>query len=249
MTHTLTAIVLLAGVLFSSDDALAGNFRVAPVRISLDSQMRSTLVTVSNRGDTPVRLQLDVHRWDESPTGEVLLEPSGDVVVFPSLLVLAAGESRAVRVGMIAPVERLEQSFRLIVEELPDQVQAARGIALRMRMSVPIFVTDDAAREAPRLDPPILAAPRTLHVVLGNDGERHFKPLALNVTLVDASGRTAHQRIPGWYVLPRHTREYSVVLPPEIDCLREARVRLEHDGAALEQVQTFAGRCGSSASR
>lgn len=249
MTHTLTAMVLLAGVLSSSDDALAGNFRVAPVRISLDSQMRSTLVTVSNRGDTAVRLQLDVHRWDESPTGEVLLEPSGDVVVFPSLLVLAAGESRAVRVGTTAPVERLERSFRLIVEELPDQVQEDPGIALRMRMSVPIFVTDTGARAAPRLDAPTLATPRTLRVALGNEGERHFKPLALHVTLVDASGRTTHQRIPGWYVLPRHVREYSVALPPEIDCLREARVRLEHDGAALERVQAFDGRCVPSASR
>lgn len=249
MTHTLTAMVLLAGVLSSSDDALAGNFRVAPVRISLDEQRRSALVTVSNRGDTPVRLQLDVHRWDESATGEVRLERSADVVVFPSLLVLAVGESRAVRVGTTSTVERLEQSFRLIVEELPDETQDAPGIALRMRMSVPVFVSAGAAREAPRLDAPTLTAPRTLHVVLGNDGERHFKPLALHVTLVDASGRSAHQRIPGWYVLPRHIREYSVELPPEIDCLREARVRLEHDGAALERVQTFDGRCEPSASR
>ena len=70
------------------------------------------------------------------------LEPSADVTFFPKLVELAAGASRNIRVGINAGVARdVEQSFRIFIEELPDQsAPAANTVALRTKVGIPVFV-------------------------------------------------------------------------------------------------------------
>jgi len=60
--------------LVAASSARAGNFQVSPVRVSLDEKTRSVLLTLSNRGSAPVRLQVDAYRWDETPTGTPVIE-------------------------------------------------------------------------------------------------------------------------------------------------------------------------------
>ena len=61
---------------------------------------------------------------------------------FPKLVELAAGASRNIRIGINAGVARdVEQSFRLFVEELPDQsTPAANAVAIRTKVGIPVFV-------------------------------------------------------------------------------------------------------------
>ncbi len=70
------------------------------------------------------------------------LEPSADVTFFPKLVELAAGTSRNIRVGINAGVARdVEQSFRIFIEELPDQsAPAANTVAIRTKVGIPVFV-------------------------------------------------------------------------------------------------------------
>ncbi len=70
------------------------------------------------------------------------LEPSTDVTFFPKLVELAAGASRNIRVGINAGVARdVEQSFRIFIEELPDQsAPVANTVALRTKVGIPVFV-------------------------------------------------------------------------------------------------------------
>src|SRR5580765_183796 len=70
------------------------------------------------------------------------LNPSSDVQFFPKLIELAAGTSRNIRIGIKAGTARdVEQSFRLFIEELPDQsAPSANAVALRTKVGIPVFV-------------------------------------------------------------------------------------------------------------
>lgn len=193
--------------------ARAGNFQVSPVRVALDDKTRSVLVTLDNRGTTPLRLQIDAHHWDETPDGETLLEPTDEVVVFPSLLELGVGESRAIRVGTTTPADERERTYRIVVEEVPDTTRPTTGVAIRMRLSVPVFVGRRGGAALPRLEAPTVDAGRNLHMSVVNDGDRQFKPLALVAEISDGRGGKVPLRIAGWYVLAHHRRDYVVPLP------------------------------------
>ena len=70
------------------------------------------------------------------------LNPSADVTFFPKLVELAGGASRNIRIGISPALARdVEQSFRLFIEELPDQ-SAPKGnaVALRTKIGIPVFV-------------------------------------------------------------------------------------------------------------
>lgn len=234
MTRWKLLIVFIG--LVASHSARAGNFQVSPVRVSLDERTRSVLLTLSNRGSAPVRLQVDAYRWDETTSGTPVLEATDEVVVFPSLLELAVGESRTIRVGTAAPADARERTYRIIVEEQPGASGPSNGIAIRMRLSVPIFIVNRAGLAVPRVDAPTLDAQRQLHVAIANDGTRHFKPLALQVLVTDDLGKVTTHKIAGWYVLANHRRDYVIALPAAVRCARQVKLRLESDPGLLEQT-------------
>ena len=82
----------------------ASSFQVNPIRITLTPQGASSLVAVRNEGSDRLRLQVDFYAWDQSKQGEMILNPTDDLVVYPSLLTVDAGNERNVRVGTKSPV-------------------------------------------------------------------------------------------------------------------------------------------------
>ena len=99
------AVSLLGGPL--ARPAAASNFNVNPTQVFLSSKATSALVTVRNDSTDQLRFQLSVFAWDQSPSGELVLTPTDDIVFFPSLLTLGPNEERRVRVGRVtAPGEK-----------------------------------------------------------------------------------------------------------------------------------------------
>ena len=138
--HLIPAVVV--ALLLAPHAAIASNFTVTPTEVNLSASATSALVTLRNGSKLPLRFEVTLVSWSEDEHGKMTLNPSSDVTFFPKLVELAAGASRNIRIGINAGTARdVEQSFRLFVEELPDQsAPAANAVALRTKIGIPVFV-------------------------------------------------------------------------------------------------------------
>src|SRR5436190_6649626 len=130
--------VAIVALLLAPHAATASNFTVTPTEINLSTSATSALITLRNGGKTPLRFEVTLVNWSEDEHGRMTLTPSTEVTFFPKLIELAGGASRNIRIGINAGFARdVEQSFRLFVEELPDQsapAPAANAVALRTKI-------------------------------------------------------------------------------------------------------------------
>ena len=74
------------------------------------------LLTLRNESNETLQFQLSVFAWTQSPLGQMELEPTEDVVFFPTLLTLKPKETRRVRVGSATPQDVREKTYRIFVE-------------------------------------------------------------------------------------------------------------------------------------
>ena len=129
-------------LLLAPHAAIASNFTVTPTEVDLSASATSALVTLRNGSKLPLRFEVTLFSWSEDEHGKMALTPSSDVTFFPKLVELAGGASRNIRIGINAGMARdVEQSFRLFIEELPDQsAPKANAVALRTKIGIPVFV-------------------------------------------------------------------------------------------------------------
>ena len=229
----------LASVVFSlvfsqAEHAFASTFKVAPIKVYLTAQTPTSLLTLTNTSDQPLRFQISAFSWSQSRAGELELAPTEDIIFFPALLTLKAGEERNVRVGYtkrVAPP--IEESFRIFFEELPSSEPAPENgaqIKVLTKMGIPIFV-------APKDGTPRVAISqstsndRSLSFSVENLGNAHFTIRSVQVTGRDASGTELFSRqFDGWYILPRGARDYSLpVTAKECTGLADIDVKLSTD--------------------
>src|SRR5689334_10246455 len=117
--------------------AWGSNLQVSPIRLDTDEKTRTTLLTVRNVGRERMRLQASAAAWTQDEHGEMVLQPTREVAYFPSMLELAPGESRQIRIGTTAGSGTHEKTYRVTVEQLPSLEAEQPGIHLLMKTSVP----------------------------------------------------------------------------------------------------------------
>lgn len=124
----------LAGV------ASAGALRVAPVLLQMEAPQQTASLTVWNDGAEPIDVQVRVLRWRQVDGADVL-EPTQDVVVSPPITTLAPGAENVVRVVRVSTADVAgEESYRVLVDELPDPARVRDGtVTLVLRHSIPVF--------------------------------------------------------------------------------------------------------------
>src|SRR5262249_3846189 len=144
--------------------------------------------------------------------GQPELTPTRDVVFYPSIVSLNAGEARKIRVAVTRKVGAIELTYRIFVEELPPPANVQGGIRVLARFGIPIFLRPPEPRALP------LAKLRLVsdHVELGlaNRGNAHFVASSVRVRGRSAEGVPVFkQDLVGWYVLARSERVYEIALP------------------------------------
>src|SRR6185503_20021570 len=120
--------------------AAAATFTVDPTQIFLTGRSGSVLLTLRNESTEVLQFQLSVFAWAQSPSGEMRLEATEDIVFFPTLLTLKPMETRRVRVGSATAQEVREKTYRIFVEELPPTNAVGNGVRVLTKMGIPIFV-------------------------------------------------------------------------------------------------------------
>ena len=157
--------------------AAARSFTVNPTQIFLAPKITSPLLTLRNESDETLRFQLTVFKWDQTPQGEMKLDPTQDIVFFPALLSLSPKEERKVRVGATTSFAASEKTYRIFVEELPPQPGGATQSAVRVltKMGVPIFLQPAKIQAQGSLND-LMVKEGTFTFNVRNPGNVHFVP-------------------------------------------------------------------------
>lgn len=191
------------GVGFGAAPARAGALTVMPVRVEVPSNRRFCALTLGNRGDRAVTVQVRGFGWTRDSRGNDALTPDPAFAINPPIATIAPQTERLIRCSLPAaqPDAGPQQQWRLIVDELPDPALAKPGVVQTLlRISVPVFRADDKA--APRLT----AAMTVTGVRLSNAGTRYAK--VLRVSMGGQGGATVSDR--PFYLLAGGTLDLPV---------------------------------------
>ena len=177
------AAIALTGI---PDRADAGSLRIMPIRVETAPDARFCSLTIANDEDQPVSVQVRGYGWSKDASGTDVLTEDSAFQVNPTILTLAAREQRLVRCGL-PPLPgkgaQNEQTWRLLIDELPRPGPSLGGIRTLLRISLPVFRAPADAqpdlvwsmREA------VTGGAAQPELVIENHGSRHAQVLALEV--------------------------------------------------------------------
>ncbi len=196
----------------------SGQWRVAPVRITLEGAAKSSVITVTNEGDETIHLQGKAMEWTQDAEGKDVFEETKDLIFFPRILMLAKGEKKLVRAGIRTPADSTEKTYRLFIEEIPQPKQTTSGatqLTVAIRFGVPVFVRPMKQELRGDLASATLEQ-GVLSAVVKNTGNLHFRITEIVVTGRNGRGEEVFtEKLNGWYLLAGAARAYSTPIPTD----------------------------------
>jgi fimbrial chaperone protein len=212
--RSLTGAAIASVGVTLSPRARAFSLKVTPIPILITGGATSTMVEIENQGPDPLRVQAQVFDWTQTPTGDDKLDPSGELIVFPSMVTIAATSTRKVRVGTQGGYGPAEKPFRVIFAELPPDSTPLNGqdelVKVVAHVSVPIFVKPPGALAAIKIEG-LSATKDRVRFGLRNTGNAHALVEKVRVELLSEGGQvTGSTEVAGWYVLPGLLRPFDV---------------------------------------
>jgi fimbrial chaperone protein len=213
--------------------AQAAVLQLAPIPVEVEAPQAAAVLSLSNRAPAEVALQARVFRWTQT-NGEDRLEPTQDVVVSPPIATLPAGQTLTLRVVRVVgqPVAA-EETYRILVDELPSDKRTAKGQSLRilMRYSVPVFYAPaEASKDEPALSWQLKrGAKGALTLTATNPGARRvrFSELQLVEPASKAAALAKGSELSG-YVLAGHTMHWTVPAAKDFPARAGGTYRLEY---------------------
>ncbi len=202
----LPAVVMaLAGTLATAE---AATIHVRPIGIELQAPAAASVLTLTNRGRELVTAQVRVFRWKQVG-GRDVLEPTRDVVASPPILRMRPGRENVIRVVRVAkrPVKG-EESYRLIIDQIPDRKRKGVGVVFAMRYSIPVFFHAPAASPS-RISWKAARKGRTFVLTARNTGTRHERISKLRIVTGRGKSLVISKGLAG-YVLGNSARVWRV---------------------------------------
>ncbi|PNE04238.1 type 1 pili usher pathway chaperone CsuC [Alcanivorax sp. MD8A] len=143
LSALLALLILLPGL------SCAGQLTVAPIRLTLAPNQANATFTLTNNASSEGFYQLQLLAWDQVD-GQQQLRQQQDLVVTPPVTMIPGNTDQVVRIIRQQPtVSDKEKSYRLIISEIPDtESDSGAQLKVLLRLSVPVFVGDDAQQPA-----------------------------------------------------------------------------------------------------
>jgi fimbrial chaperone protein len=192
----------------SASYANAASLRVAPTNLELIAPDSAATLNLTNEANRPINIQVRVFKWSQV-NGVEQLEPTSDVVASPPSAKMQASADYVVRVVRVskAPV-RKEESYRVIVDELPDPSRAKSGtVTLVVRYSVPVFFRNPDA-SAPNVAWNLTRSGGSLMLTARNNGDSRFR--LSNVVLKQGETKIGSKSGLVGYVLGGATMQWPI---------------------------------------
>lgn len=217
----LACLAFCTGIVILSDaPARAGEWRVYPIRLTLERGSRIGTLNVQNDGDAPMNFQVKGMEWSQDVEGKDHYTETKDLIFFPKILMIPPHEERVIRLGLKGVAGVKEKTYRLFVEEIspPRKEPDAGGatVAVNIRFAVPIFVPpakEESVGEVLKteINKGIVSAS------LRNTGNVHFRIPSILFRGKDSKGsETFSQAVDGWYLLNGTTRSFSTRISAEV---------------------------------
>lgn len=187
------SVLFVAMILLSwSANAQTLALRVAPVLIDVAAPGRAAQLTLRNEHRISLNVQLRIFKWIQNENGDNLIE-TDDVAVSPPIMTLAPNVEYVARIVRVAKLPAVaEESYRLLVDELPAPgASGNRTVSFVVRQSIPVFFGGDRATPA---DVSWSIRPDGKRYILAasNSGTRRLRVAKL--TLKDRQGTILAQR-------------------------------------------------------
>ena len=194
MTRRLLRLTIFSAALLAGSPAQAGSVVLWPIDPVIASGEKAAALWIENRGNAPVTLQIRSFAWSQAG-GDDQYARQDEVIPSPPIASVAPGQRQLVRIiRRDAGSAPAEHSYRLLVDELPPPIDAARTdavsahLAVQMRYSIPLFTYDGSAAAGT----PALAARTVLvdgkpYAEIRNTGGIHARLVNLRVV---RGGRT-----------------------------------------------------------
>src|SRR6476620_1113416 len=199
------------GLLLAASPAGASQFTVNPTRVELSARVPSAVVSLRNDGQLPIRIQVKTHAWTQTLDGQMKLDATDDVVVFPALVTIAPGEERRLRIAVTSAPAQVERTYRVFMEELPPAAGAAgeTGVQVLTRVGIPVFQRALAPSARAGLSDVGRSQP-TLHFQINNIGNPPFVPDRFPLKALPAPGPLLTDKTPdAWYILAGSSGRYE----------------------------------------
>ena len=210
-------IRVLAFLFFSlttASIALAGQWRVSPIRLEFDARVRTGVITVVNEGDEKINFQVKAAEWSQDAEGKDRYEETREIIFFPRVMALDKKEERVIRAGIRIPAAAREKTYRLFIEEIPAPRKGEGAmVAVNIRFGVPMFVKplkEDPKAELEKIE----LSKGALNASLKNTGNVHLMVNSIEVKGKNAKGEeTFSKELSGWYLLSGVARRYTMAIP------------------------------------
>jgi fimbrial chaperone protein len=208
MRRWLTRVSGIAFACLFSARLDAASLRVAPTTLDLLAPDSAATLNLRNEDNRAINVQIRVFRWTQSG-GADRLEPTTDVVASPPSQTLGPNADYVVRVVRVSKQAVAgEESYRVVVDELPDPARRRPGIVnLVLRYSVPVFFRSPDVGPA-QVSWTIGRTGNALAVTAKNAGQQRLK--IADLKLMDGPGQsiTLGKGLVG-YVLGNATMQWS----------------------------------------
>lgn len=185
--------------LLPSTGALAGTLRIAPVRVEVGPKKQFCSLSLSNDGAEPANVQIRGYGWTRDGDGNDLLDRDSGPAVNPSIVSIPTGETRLIRCSLPDRAGPVEESYRLIIDELPGANPEPGTVKTLLRISIPVF-------RAPANAAPVVhwsaakASDGSPQLSFANNGNRHTQ-IAAVVLHPQASHAAPIRLTRGFYLL------------------------------------------------
>ncbi|KEQ52685.1 molecular chaperone [Sphingobium chlorophenolicum] len=207
------AVGLCALLSATATPAEAAALRVLPVRIELAADKQFCALTVANDDAAATTIQIRGYGWRKDGEGNDRLDPDAGPAVNPSIVSIPAGETRLIRCSLPAGGGGREESYRLVIDELPTGPVAPGMLRTLLRISIPLFRAPAGA--APMLDWAMVKGgggqPR---IAIANRGDRHVQ--VAGVSLYPSGSGKAATLERGFYLLAGGRIELPLETPAAI---------------------------------
>lgn len=195
MTRLQALIVSVILTALALQTALAApSLSIAPLKLLLSPRDKTVSLTLTNSGDSPITLTVQVRRWMQGGGAEQL-NPTRDLVAAPAQFTLKPGGRQVVRLARLTLPSVTESAYRVLLTEVPSG--RAAGLQTVLQLSVPLF--EGVIDGAPRLE----AIREGDRLIVRNTGDRHVR--LANLEFRDSAGWRPLGLV---YVLPGQFRSF-----------------------------------------
>ncbi|MGH8813965.1 MAG: fimbrial biogenesis chaperone [Advenella sp.] len=208
--RSLFRYVVLAVLLASGQSAIGAGLQVTPIVLDIKQTQKSDGLWLTNTSNAAMDVQVRVFEWVQNNKTDVLA-PTTDFVASPPMAKIAGGGKQFVRLVKVGqPAVPIERSYRIVVDELPLESAASKGLTFALRYSIPVFIQGANAPTPPELSWHLAADPKGgVLLTVNNSGTTRAK--LSDLTFTSKSGQTlAINKGLFGYALANSGRQWSI---------------------------------------